>query len=343
VVVAAAGRGAMLHADVAGWQSHRHSTHDRLMENTSMGQYATEREALRASRNAALHMSRSHDAAALGTRAHDPADGAQMGRAFPPVTHSVGSTRAVGPPEVQYGYGAPSPLAAAYAGYDAAFAGADGTRNDPRFVDARNRPSDAEVAYLRRELADEQRRLLALEEQLGQHKAREGRVARTVDVRLTASVRIASSASVSDISLAVRSPRWPAVTVCLAPRRKDLHRHLAEATSWRASTAPCERSSGRSKHWRESACGFSSQCILVNQVAVRTLSSQLLIAAVPRCRGLMHMRRMPQAQLAQMQTPISGPALGSAGPSHHHLPLQRNHVVELFCSCLLHDVSPDFD
>ena len=30
---------AMLHTDVASWQSHRHSTHDRLMEDTSMGQY----------------------------------------------------------------------------------------------------------------------------------------------------------------------------------------------------------------------------------------------------------------------------------------------------------------
>ena len=225
----------MLHTDVASWRSHRHSTHDRLMEDTSMGQYilhakekrslynsalsalaalsaslplcplclwlsgvlavfylwiarsryATEREALRASRNAALQMGRAHDAAALGMWAHgDAAAGTMMAGAIPTAPHAVGSTRVVGPPQAQYSYGTPSPLAAAYAGYDAAFAGADGTRHDPRFVDARHRPSDAEVAYLRRELSDEQRRLLALEEQLAQHKAREGRLARTVDVSL---------------------------------------------------------------------------------------------------------------------------------------------------------------
>ena len=62
---------------------------------------------------------------------------------------------------------------------------ADGTRTDPRLVDARQRPSDAEIGYLRRELMEEQRRLLALEEQLGQHKAREGRIGRTVDSALS--------------------------------------------------------------------------------------------------------------------------------------------------------------
>ena len=140
-----------------------------------MGQYSAEREALRASRNAALHMGRSHDAATHGPWAQDLASApAQMARVRS-VPHAV-----VDPDAARYG--SPSPLAAVDEGYGAAFAGADGTRLDPRFVDARHRPSDAEVAYLRRELSDEQRRLLALEEQLGQHKAREGRVARTVDV-----------------------------------------------------------------------------------------------------------------------------------------------------------------
>lgn len=50
-----------------------------------------------------------------------------------------------------------------------------------QFVDARQKPSDAEIQYLRTELMEEQRRLLAVEEQLGQGKAREGRVARTYD------------------------------------------------------------------------------------------------------------------------------------------------------------------
>ena len=145
----------MLHADAGGWQSHRNSTHDRLMSDTSMGKYATERDALLSSRNAALHLGRERDAAMLDPWAQGPTSGPAVSPWGAPQPHAAAPPHAAPPPH----------------GYASAFAGADGTRHDPRFVDARHRPSDAEISYLRRELSEEQRRLLALEEQLGQVRA----------------------------------------------------------------------------------------------------------------------------------------------------------------------------
>lgn len=275
-----------------------------------MGQYAKHREALRASRNAALHMGRSHDVMMLDSWPRDPTSSRSVERAVAPVPRVVGGLGAAEP--LQFPHATPSPLAAAYAGYDATFSGPDGTRHDPRFVDARHRPSDAEVAYLRRELSDEQRRLLALEEQLGQHKAREGRIARTVDVSpailrcLALALVLLTLGCMAQSALSGYSPPTPSTLGELAP------------TVGGGYELESIYSAMRAQQWEIEALAREYVQLLVSSMflcGMMVLLTHALVGGTFRCRGLTHMRRMPQTQLVQMYPPMVGPALGSAGPS----------------------------